>query len=73
MENRADIYQPIYGSQSGNPPLVIRTVTTPLSVMTVGGVMSDPRRVEDYVLLSALPHELQERVRISIRAIIDGM
>ena len=73
MNPKIDIYQPIEANRVGPPPLVIRAIVTPTNAMTVGGMPTDSRRAEDYVLLSALPRELQERVRTAVQAIITGM
>lgn len=73
MSNKADLYQPVEASRVGPPPVVVRTIVTPNNSMVAGGMPMDPRRVEDYVLLSALPKELQERVRVAVQAIIAGM
>lgn len=73
MENSANIYQPIYANQAGPTPLVIRTIVTPEPMMLVGGVPSDPRKVEDYVCLSALPAELQFRIKTALESIVAGM
>ncbi len=69
---RADVYQPIEASQAGPPPLVIRVVTTAAGQMVVGGTPSSSRKVEPYVLLSALPEELRLRVELAIQALIQG-
>lgn len=73
MNQKVDIYQPIESSRVGPAPLVIRTIVTTSSEMVAGGMPSSSRRAEDYILLSALPKELQERVRTAVHAIITGM
>ena len=73
MNPKVDLYQPIESSRVGPPPVVIRTIVTPNNSMVAGGMPMDPRRAEDYVLLSALPKELAERVKVAIQAIIAGM
>lgn len=70
---KANLYQPIEANRVGPPPLVIRAIVTTNADMVVGGMPSNARKVEDYILLSALPRELQERVRTAVQAIITGM
>lgn len=73
MNPKVDIYQPIESSRVGPAPLVIRAIVTPTNNMLMGGMPADSRKVEDYILLSALPKEIQERVRVAVQAIITGM
>ena len=70
---KVDLYQPIEANRMGPPPLVIRAIVSTTDAMVVGGVPTSSRRAEDYVLLSALPKEIQERVRTAVQAIITGM
>lgn len=70
MKNTADIYQPIHSVHIGPAPLVIRTIVTPTNAMLVGGVPSDPRVAEDYVKVSCLPQELQQRIKVALESII---
>lgn len=73
MNPKVDLYQPVEASRIGPPPVVIRAIVTTNNSMVVGGVPSAARKAEDYVLLSSLPKELQERVRTAVQAIITGM
>ena len=73
MNPKVDLYHPIEASRVAPAPLVIRTIVTPNNSMLVGGMPSDPRKVEDYVLISALPKDLQERVKTAIQALVSGM
>ena len=73
MDNRADFFRPIYASHVGPAPVTIRTVVTSNHDSIAGGVPQAALKGEVYVLLSALPKELQERVKTSIQAIISGM
>jgi len=73
MNPKVDLYQPIESSRIGPPPLVVRAIVTPNQDMIAGGVPIASRKAEDYVLLSALPKELQERVKVAVQAIISGM
>lgn len=73
MENKADIYRPVYSDRVGPPPLVIRAVVTATADYMVGGMPSSSLKAEDYVLVSALPKEIQDRVRTAVQALIAGM
>jgi len=73
MENKADLYQPVYASRIGPPPVVVRAVVTTNSDYVAGGMPQASTKVENYVMLSALPKELQERVRTAVQALIAGM
>jgi hypothetical protein len=73
MENKADLYQAVFASKVGLPPLVIRAVITDNNNYIVGGMPQSQARVENYILLSALPTELQDRVKTSIQTLIAGM
>lgn len=70
---KANIYQPIESDQVGPAPLVIRTVLTTTNAYIAGGMPTEAKKVEDYVLLSALPWELQERVKTAIQALVTSM
>lgn len=71
--NKADLYQPVYAEKFGPPPLVVRAIVTINQNYVAGGVPSSSQKAESYVLLSALPSELQERVKTAVQAIIAGM
>lgn len=73
MDNRADLYQPVIASRIGPPPLVIRTVVSNNNSYIGGGVPQASVTTEDYILLSALPKEIQERVKTAVQALISGM
>lgn len=73
MENKADLYQPIHSSRLGRPPLVLRAIVTENNSYMAGGMPESTTKVENYVLLSALPAELQERVRTAVQSLIAGM
>lgn len=72
-DNRADLFQPVVATRIGAPPVVIRAVVTTNTDYVAGGMPQSSTRAESYVLLSALPRELQERVRTAVQAIISGM
>jgi hypothetical protein len=71
--NKADLYQPIVADKPGPPPLSLRTIITVHQDHFVGGVPETSQKGEVYVLLSALPRELQERVKTAIQVLISGM
>jgi hypothetical protein len=73
MNQKADIYQPIEANRVGPAPLVIRTIVTPSNAMIAGGAPMSSKKIEDYVLLSALPKDLQERVKTAVQALVAGM
>jgi len=73
LNQRADLYLPIESNRVGPAPVVIRTIITPVHEMVAGGMPSTSRKYEDYVLLSALPKEIQERIRVAVQAIVNGM
>jgi len=73
MDNRADLYQPVVASRIGPPPVVIRAVVSHNNSYIGGGVPQAAVTNEDYILLSALPKELQERVKTAVQALISGM
>lgn len=67
-----DLYQPIQASRVGPPPIALRIAVTPNLDQVVGGVPQGVTRIETYVLLSALPTSMQERVKLAIQALISG-
>jgi hypothetical protein len=71
--NNANLYQPIVSTTVGSPPLVVRAVITPTVEHLQGGPMPQARRVESYILLSALPEELRRRVELAVQALVRGM
>lgn len=71
--NRANLYEPISALRVGPPPITIRAVITPNAEEIGGGVPEFSTRVETYVLFSALPDELKERVKTAVQALISGM
>lgn len=73
MDNRVDIYQPVIATRIGPPPVVIRALISHNNNYIAGGVPQAAVTGEDYILLSALPKELQERVKTAVQAIVSGM
>jgi hypothetical protein len=72
-ENKADLFKPIYAMHVGPSPVVIRAVVTDNRDYVAGGMPQASLKAESYVLLSALPKELQERVKTAVQSIISGM
>jgi hypothetical protein len=73
LENKADLFQPIVAARMGTPPVVVRAIVTTNADYVAGGMPQSTTKAENYILLSALPRELQERVRTAVQAIISGM
>ena len=73
MNPKVDLYQPVENTRVGPPPLVIRAIVTTTNAMVAGGMPLEAKKAEDYILLSALPKELQERVKVAVQAIITGI
>ena len=73
MENKADLFQPIHASHLGPAPIVVRAIVNTNNNYIVGGVPEVQLKNESYVLVSALPRELQERIRTAVQAIVSGM
>lgn len=69
---KVDLYKPLAADKVGPAPLALRVAVTPTANMLVGGTSSSSQRVETYVLLSALPQELQERVKLACQALLAG-
>lgn len=69
---RVDLYQPMLNSRIGPAPVALRVGVTPNADMVQGGPQQGTTKVETYVLLSALPTELQERVKVAIQVLIAG-
>ena len=61
------------GGSRTPPPLTLRVGVSTLNGYVEGGSPSAYLKPETYVLLSALPAELQERVKTAIQALISGM
>ena len=72
-DNKADLFQPIYATRTGPSPIVVRAVVRTNNDYVVGGMPEAQLKAESYVLLSALPKELQERVKTAVQALISGM
>jgi len=72
VAQKVDLYQPMMNVKVGPPPIALRVGTTPSANYTEGGVQQGTVKVETYVLLSALPSELQERVQTAIQVLLAG-
>lgn len=67
-----DLYQPMMASRVGPPPIALRVGVVPNNNSIAGGVPQSSMIVETYVLLSALPADMQERVKTAIQLLIAG-
>lgn len=70
---KVDLYQPIIHDKKTPAPLVLRIGVNTVDGYVEGGSSSSYLKPETYVLLSALPTELQERVKTAVQALISGM
>jgi len=70
---KVDLYQPLIHDKNSPAPLTLRVGINALKGYVEGGSPSFVLKPETYVLLSALPTELQERVKTAVQAIISGM
>lgn len=70
---KVDLYQPLLHDRQGSPPLTLRVGVFSSSHMVEGGSPEAQIKPETYILLSALPFELRERVKTAVQAIISGM
>lgn len=70
---KVDLYQPIIHDKRSPAPLTLRVGINTVDGYVEGGSPTAYLKPETYVLLSALPIELQERVKTAIQAIISGM
>ncbi len=68
-----DLYKPVQAANPGPPPLVLRIITIPNVDHVVGGVPMGTKKAEPYVLLSALPDEIRNRVEIAIQTRLASM
>jgi hypothetical protein len=70
---KVDLYQPILHATNTRVPLTLRVAAHANTHMVEGGVPETSLKSETYVLLSALPKELQQRVVVAVQALIAGM
>jgi hypothetical protein len=70
---KVNLYQPLVHEKNELPPLTLRVgINSPVALVE-GGTPEIRVKSETYVLLSALPRELQERVKTAIQTLISGM
>jgi hypothetical protein len=69
---KVDLYSPIMSSRVGPPPLVINVGVIKSNESTTGGPIEGAVRPESYVLLSALPDELRERVKTAVQTLLSS-
>lgn len=67
-----DLYKPVEAVPGQLAPIVLRAVTRPRIEEIAGGVAASAARAHAYVLLEALPEDLQRRVQLAVQAIIAG-
>lgn len=60
----ADLRHPIYAMHNGQAPYVIHVVSSNPVLSTNGAIPAE--KLEEYVLYSALPAELRERIKTAI-------
>lgn len=70
---RVDLYQPMVHVRVGSPPLFVNVGVNRHGAETIGGPVEGAIQPETYILLSALPDELRERVKTAIQALISSM
>jgi len=70
--NRVNPYEVMVAPPGHAPPLVMALQTSTRNEIA-GGVPMTGTRVEHYVLLSALPEELRQRVVTAVQALQAGM
>ena len=70
---KVDLFQPMISSRVGHPPLVLNVGVQRSSSETFGGPVEGAVKAEYYVLLSALPEELRERVKTAVQALLSSM
>lgn len=65
-----DLSQPLFSSVDGPAPYSIKVVVSEKKWSSAGPIVG--QKVEDYVLWSALPDELREKVRTAIQLKLNG-
>ena len=68
-EQHVDLNQPLF---SKSKPIVVRAVIEGRTTLTEFGPMATETKVENYVCVSALPRELQEKIQLAVQLIING-
>lgn len=72
-DNKADIYRPVVATHVGPAPMILKTIIKENNHSMVGGVPQAALKLEHYVLVSALPQDLQERIKTAIQTLIAAM
>jgi len=70
---QVNLFQPMESQHIGPAPYVIRTIVTTTNSYVAGGMPTEAKKIEDYVLLSALPKELQERVKTAVQTLVSSI
>ena len=70
---KVNLYEPIVHEGHNVPPLTLRVGVQTNSGFVEGGTPQAYLKSETYVLLSALPQELQQRVIVAVQSLISGM
>jgi hypothetical protein len=68
-EQRVNLNMPVHADSA---PVVVRAVVDGKVTLTEVGPVEGSPRAEEYVLFSALPDELKERVKLAVQHIIRG-
>lgn len=71
--NVANLYKPILAAVAGPSPIVLTIVTAPSNGNVAGGVPLSTQKLENYILLSALPDELRQRVALAVQALVTAI
>lgn len=64
-----DLARPIFSGRKGYKPLFFNVAIQGADLVTEGGSVQSSPKQETYVLLSALPRELQIRIQTAIQTI----
>lgn len=67
---KVDLYQPMVHVRVGAPPLAFTVAVNKNSMETANGPIEGAYKPETYVLLSALPEELRERVKTAVQMLM---
>ena len=67
---KIDLSQPLEAVAGQAAPMILRIVTRPRRDEMVGGVPATNAKVAEYVLYSALPEEIKQRVKLAVEAIM---
>lgn len=73
MENQVNVYSVIKSDRPGPTPLVLRVVVQEPPQYVVGGTPTSNAKLENFVCVSKLPLELQQRIELAVQVLIAGM